>query len=216
MERQELLKLLKENKVDFTLLIKEEPDILQSLIDIEKSEPSAIKFTAEKAVRNLSENNPELFIGMEDKIFSLLKSENTFIRLGNIITCSNLAVIGTEKMFELFKDVYIPFLYSKNIAEFGNAVKGIPKIISALPLLEDDLIEPLFEADQRVFIHKGKPSPECSNVAAGKVIDVFVKISNNSLYREEMLDFAKRNLTNTRNSTKRKAEKLIKCLKDKE
>ena len=97
MERQELLKLLKGNKADFTLLVKKEPDILQSLIDIEKSEPSAIKFTAEKAVRNLSENNPELFIGMEDKIFSLLKSENTFIRLGNIITCSNLAPIGTEK-----------------------------------------------------------------------------------------------------------------------
>lgn len=52
-----------------------------------------------------------------------------------------------------------------------------------------------------------------SNVAAGKVIDVFVKISNNSLYREEMLDFAKRNLNNTRNSTKRKAEKLAKKLK---
>lgn len=138
MERQELLKLLKENKVDFTLLVKKEPDILQSLIDIEKSEPSSIKFTAEKTVRNLSENNPELFVGMEDKIFSLLKSENTFIRLGNIITCSN--------------------------------------------------------------------------VAAGKVIDVFVKISNNSLYREEMLDFAKRNLNNTRNSTKRKAEKLVKKL----
>lgn len=212
MERQELLKLLKENKADFTLLVKKEPDILQILIDIEKSEPSAIKFTAEKTVRNLSENNPELFVGMEDKVFSLLKSENTFIRLGNIITCSNLAPIGTEKISELFKEVYISFLYSKNIAEFGNAVKGIPKIISSFPLLEKKLIQPLFEADQRVFIHKGKPSPECSNVAAGKVIDVFAKISNNLSYREEMLGFAKRNLNNTRNSTKRKAEKLVKKL----
>lgn len=216
MEKDKLIQFLCQNGSDHYTQIGSSPEMILQLIDLESTEPSAIKFTAEKAVRNLSENNPELFVGLEDKVFSLLKNENTFIRLGNIITCSNLAPIGTEKMYKLYKESYIPFLYSKNVAEFGNAVKGIPKIMSSFPLLEKELIDPLFEADQRVFIHKGKPSPECSNVAAGKVIDVFAKISNNSLYREEMLDFAKRNLNNTRNSTKRKAEKLIKCLKDKE
>lgn len=213
MERQELLNLLRENKADFTLLVQKEPDILKELIDIEGTEPSAVKFAAEKAVRSISESNPKLFAGMEAEIFSLLKSENTFIRLGNIITCANLAVLSSDKICELLKEEYIPFLYSTNIAEFGNAVKGIPKIISVFPLLEEKLIPPLFEISERVFIHKGKPSDECRNVASGKVMEVFEKIGKNSPYRQEMLNFAEMNLTNTRNSAKRKAEKLVKKLK---
>lgn len=213
MERQELLNLLKENKADFTLLVQKEPDILKELIDIEGTEPSAVKFAAEKAVRSISESNPKLFIGMEAEIFSLLKSENTFIRLGNIVTCANLAVLSNDKILELLKEDYIPFLYSTNIAEFGNAVKGIPKIISVFPSLEEKIIPPLFEISERVFIHKGKPSDECRNVASGKVMEVFEKIGKNSPYRQEMLIFAEMNLTNTRNSAKRKAEKLVKKLK---
>lgn len=213
MEIQELLNLLRENKADFTLLVQKEPDILKELIEIESTEPSAVKFTAEKAVGSISESNPELFEGMETEIFSLLKSENTFIRLGNIVTCANLAVLSSDKILELLKEDYISFLYSTNIAEFGNAVKGIPKIISVFPSLEEKLIPPLFEISERVFVHKGKPSDECRNVAAGKVMEVFEKIGKNSLYRQEMLNFAEMNLTNTRNSAKRKAEKLVKKLK---
>lgn len=213
MEIQELLNLLRENKADFTLLVQKEPNILKSLIDVESTEPSAVKFTAEKAVRSISESNPELFEGMEAEIFSLLKSENTFIRLGNIITCANLAVLSSDKILELLIEDYIPFLYSTNIAEFGNAVKGIPKIISVFPSLEEKLIPPLFEISERVFVHKGKPSDECRNVAAGKVMEVFEKIGKNSPYRQEMFNFAEMNLTNTRNSAKRKAEKLVKKLK---
>lgn len=213
MEIQELLNLLRENKADFTLLVQKEPDILKELIEIESTEPSAVKFAAEKAVRSISESNPELFEGIETEIFSLLKSENTFIRLGNIVTCANLAVLSSDKILELLKEDYIPFLYSTNIAEFGNAVKGIPKIISVFPSLEEKIIPPLFEISERVFIHKGKPSDECRNVAAGKVMEVFEKIGKNSPYRQEMLIFAEMNLTNTRNSAKRKAEKLVKKLK---
>lgn len=213
MERQELLNLLRENKADFTLLVQKEPDILKKLIDIESTEPSAVKFAAEKAVRSISESNPKLFEGIETEIFSLLKSENAFIRLGNIITCANLAVLSSDKILELLKEDYIPFLYSTNIAEFGNAVKGIPKIISVFPSLEEKIIPPLFEISERVFIHKGKPSDECRNVASGKVMEVFEKIGKNSPYRQKMLNFAEMNLTNTRNSAKRKAEKLVKKLK---
>lgn len=213
MERQELLNLLRENKADFTLLIQKEPDILKELIDIEGTEPSAVKFAAEKAVRSISGSNPKLFAGIETEIFSLLKSENTFIRLGNIVTCANLAVLSSDKILELLKENYILFLYSTNIAEFGNAVKGIPKIISVFPSLEEKLIPPLFKISERVFIHKRKPSDECRNVASGKVMEVFEKIGKNSPYRQEMLNFAEMNLTNTRNSAKRKAEKLVKKLK---
>lgn len=213
MDRQVPLNLLKENKADFTLLAQKEPDILKSLIDIESTEPSTVKFAAEKTVRSISESNPKLFEGMEAEIFSLLKSENTFIRLGNIVTCANLAVLSSDKILELLIEDYIPFLYSANIAEFGNAVKGIPKIISVFPSLEEKIIPPLFEISERFFIHRGKPSDECRNVAAGKVMEVFEKIGKNSPYRQEMLNFAEINLTNTRNSAKRKAEKLVKKLK---
>lgn len=216
MEREKILNLLKENKTDFTLLVQKEPGILKILIDIESTETSAVKFAAEKAVRTISESNPELFMGIEGEIFSLLKSENTFIRLGNIVTCGNLAALGTNEILKLIEKEYVPFVYSKNIAEFGNAVGRIPKIISVFPSLEEKLIPPLFEVNERVFIHKGTPSEECRNVAAGKAIDVFMKICKGSPYRQKMMSFAENNLTNTRNSTKRKAEKLVKSLKDKE
>lgn len=49
--------------------------------------------------------------------------------------------------------------------------------------------------------------------SSGKGYGGFEKIGKNSPYRQEMLNFAANNLTNTRNSAKRKAEKLVKKLK---
>ncbi len=213
MEREKLLHLLKEGETDFVSLTRENRDILKDLIAIERDDPSAVKYSAEKAVRKISESSPELFLGLEGEVFSLIENENTFIRLGNIITCSNLAALGTNEIFGLLKEKYVPFLYSKSIAEFGNAAAGVPKIIAAFPSLERELVAALLDSEKRTFIHKGEPSEECRKAAAGKVSEVFIKICENSPCRSEMEVFARRNLTNTRSSARRKAEKLLKKLK---
>lgn len=213
MEREKLLLLLKDGETDFLLMAQEKNDIIKDLMAVEREEPSALKYDAEKAVREISERSPELFLGFQEEAFSLLESENTFIRLGNIITCSNLAALGTDEIFGLLKEKYVPFLYSKSIAEFGNAAAGVPKIIAAFPSLERELVAALLDSEKRTFIHKGEPSEECRRVAAGKVSEVFIKICENSPCRSEIEAFARRNLTNTRSSARRKAEKLLKKLK---
>lgn len=212
MERDAVLALLKEG-ADFVLLARKDQSIADCLIDIESREPSAVKYAAEKAIRDISEREPGLLAGREEKLFSLLKSENTFIRLGSIISCANLSALGTERVKELLKKNYLPFLYSDNVAEFGNAALSVPKILKAFPEMEGELMKGLFNVTERVFLHKGKESEECRNVASGKALDVFLKMDKGSPYRQEMLEFAEKNLKSTRNSTRRKGERLLKKLK---
>ena len=82
MEREELLEKLrkKDPAESYAAQVYEEHILLTDLLDILETEKTAAKYMAEKIVRYISEDRPQLLYPCFDRLFALLDSDNAFIR----------------------------------------------------------------------------------------------------------------------------------------
>lgn len=212
MEENGLLKELKEKRpVDFyTGKAYRDLSTIPLLLGIMETEKSAAKFLAEKAIRKISEERPDLLGPYFDRIVQLLESPNSFIKWGVILTIPNLLKTIQPSQWKQAREKYLASLRSQNVAEFGNIVSAVKKIISLYPEEEKTIIPILLHIDTQVFLHHGEISPECMNVAKGHILDCFAESYESSAFKKEMLVFAEDNKENPRNQVRIKANRLLK------
>lgn len=220
MEREKLLEKLrkKDPAESYAAQVYEEQILLTDLLDIMETEKTAAKYMAEKIVRYISEDKPQLLYPFFDRLFALLDSENAFIRLGVILSVSNLLELDsrTERKWEGCAERYLRLLDTDDIAVFGNTVQSIPKLLKAYPEAADRVFPLILETDSHTFYRKQEPSPECRNVAVGHVIDCFSALFGLPGYHEEMIAFAERNRDNDRKQVRGKIAGFLKHAKGQE
>lgn len=212
MEKLALIEALK-RKSDMHVVISqaiEDATIIPLLLDIIETDKTAIKFNAEKIIRKISEENPNLLYPYFERIALLIESENTFIRWGFMLTLPNLLKVDTDIKWEKVSRKYLSLLDSTSIETFGNAVSGIWKILEAYPELEKDIVPKLLNIEERYFLHKGEVSPECMNIAKGQIIECFDRLYDKSPYKSQMLTFVQANLENSRKPVQGKAKRFMK------
>lgn len=220
MEREELLEKLrkKDPAESYAAQVYEENILLTDLLDILETEKTAAKYMAEKIVRYISEDRPQLLYPCFDRLFALLDSDNAFIRLGVILSIPNLLELDsqTERKWENCAGRYLRLLDTDDIAVFGNVVQSVPRILKAYPEAEDTVLPRLLETDSHNFYRKQELSPECRNVAVGHVIDCFSVLLCLPGYQEKMIAFAERNRDNERKQVRGKIARFLKYAKGRE
>lgn len=179
------------------------------LLEIMETEKTAVKYQAEKAVRAAGEAQPALLYPYFQRIASFLEHPNHFIKWGTVSTVANLLCVDTEHLWYGIREKYLRSFRAQEIAEFGNAVQSVPKILAAYPEEEQTILPLLLQIDTHTFLRKGAVSPACLDVAKGHILDCFIKLFPDSAYRKEMLAFAERNQTNDRPGVRTKAQKLL-------
>ena len=189
-------------------MVYEDSSLAADLIEIVKEDGSAVKYTAEKTLRYLSEKSPELIYPYFDKIAELLDSGNKFIKWGAVITLANLLAVDTLGKWEGVSKRYIECYRSWDIVEFSNAVESLPKILKAYPAEEKNIMPLLLNVDSRKFLHKGEYSRECVNVAKEKVIDCFILIYEKSPYKAWIKDFVVECRENERKQVRTKTKRF--------
>ena len=210
MNKEEWIFELKQKEELQSYINKVQQTDIAILLEIIENEKTAVKYLAEKIVRQISEKNPILLYPYFDRIVKLLNSDNNFIVLGTLLTIPNLLLVDKEEKWKSVKEKYFSFLETESIAVFGNVVRGLSKIIDKYPEEEKNIVPQLLKIEEHIFLHKGQPSKECNNVAKGHILDFFLEKAAQSVYQKEMLNFAKENLNNPRNQVKVKAKKVIK------
>ena len=173
---------------------------------------------AEKIVRYISEDRPQLLYPCFDRLFALLDSDNAFIRLGVILSVPNLLELDsqTERKWENCAGRYLRLLDTDDIAVFGNVVQRVPRILKAYPEAADTVLPRLLETDSHNFYRKHELSPECRNGPVGHVIDCFSVLLCLPGYQEKMIAFAERKRDNERNQVRGKSARFLKDAKGRE
>lgn len=214
MDRSWLMEQLKDKKEleAAVCLAAENTDTIPLLLDIAETERTAVKYQAEKVLRKISEENEALLLPHADRIIGLLKRENSFIKWGTLLTLSNLLAAGGKSLWERMRPSFLPSFQSNQIAEFGNAVSCLAKIVRVCPEEERTVIPILLAIDGHTFLRHGEVSPECLNVAKGHIIDCFAALYPESGYQEEMAAFAQQCLSNDRKQVREKARRFLKQL----
>jgi len=176
------------------------PKIFEGL----SSDKARIKYGCVKILRIISEKNPGTLYPKFDFFINLLDSDNTFLKWGAIDILANLASVDSENQFEGAFNKYFSAIPGPVLITAANVVGGAARIVLAKPELSERITKELLKVENAKY-----QTTECRNVALGHVIQSFYQFFYHIEDKELVIALIKRQLTNTRNATKKKAEKFM-------
>ena len=173
--------------------------------------PSAnVKYGCEKVLRRVSEQRPDLVLPHFDVFVKLLRSDNSFLKWGAIITLGNLAPAVRDGRLERILSRYLAPIAGPELVTAGNTMQGASKIARAKPELLPRILKEILKVEKATFLHRGAPSPECRNVACGHALTVLDAMFDQSDPPRPVLEFARRQLESPRAKVRKSAEKFLK------
>ena len=207
MEEIDILEELenKENKPeDYVEHVMNNLKLIPTIIGGMQSSRARVRFGSAKMLRIISEKDPQLLYPHMNFFIDLLESENNILRWITIDVIGNLSNVDTKKKFDEIFNRYYALLSNEGMVTVAHIVDNSGKIALAKPYLRDEITKNLLELEN---ISRNE---ECKNILLGKAILSFGMYYDQVDNKDEIISFVKRQLTNPRNSTKKKAEKFLK------
>ena len=180
------------------------PDLIKELFKGISSANSRIRFGSAKTLRIISEKNPRKLYPRMDFFVNLLDSKNTILKWIAIDIIANLTAVDTRNEFNRIFEKFYSCLYEGSLITAGHVVDNSGKIALAKPELQSKITEQLMKAEEVPV-----PTSECRNILIGKAINAFNIYFNQIEDKDKVISFVKRQLNNSRNATKTKAEKFL-------
>ena len=211
MENIDILKKLgkKEHKAeDIARNITRDPTLLPQVFKAISSRNARVKFKSAKALRLMSETNPETLYSKMDFFVDLLDSDNNILKWTAMDIVANLTPIDTRNKFDKILDKYYRLLSAKSMITIGHVIYNSGKIAKAKPHLTKRITDELLEIEN--LPTKPPITQECRNILIGKTILAFDNFFEQTENKADIISFVKRQLNNPRNATKLKAQKFLK------
>jgi len=153
----------------------------------------------------ISKKNPQKLYSKIDFFIDLLDSENNILKWNAIDVIANLASVDIDKRFEKIFEKFYGFLQEGSLITAGHVVGNSWKIVNVKPDLESRITDELLKVEKIKL-----PTEECRNILLGHTILSFDQYFDKIQNKHEVVSFVKRQLNNSRNATKTKAEKFLK------
>lgn len=186
-----------------------EPGRIAGLVTALTTEKSAARYGYEKVLRRVSEHRPDLLYPHFDVFARMLDCDNNFFRWGAIMTVANLTVADAQRKFEALFDKYYAPIAGPTMITAANIIGSSPRIARAKPHLAGAIVCEILKVRTARYKHRGRPSPECRNVAIGHAIDAFDMLFEQVDDKTTILAFVKKQLKNTRKPVAKRAERFL-------
>jgi len=194
-----------DNAQQIAKTVVEESSLVSYILTALSSREAGIRFKAAKTLRIISEKSPELLYPYFDFFKNLLDSSNNIIKWNAMDVMANLATVDSGNKFnEIFGKFYC-LLNEGSLITATHVIDNSGRIAEAKPYLENRITKELLKVGEIPL-----PTEECRNIIKGKVILAFSQYYDRAGNKDVMLSFVKGQLNNSRNATRKKAEKFLK------
>ena len=183
----------------------QQPELLSDVFNGLEAKKASLKSGSEKVLRIISEKKPELLYPKIDFFIKNLNNENNFLKWGAIRVIGNLTTVDNKNRFEAIFDKYFSPISGPVLITANNIIETSAKIVVAKPALVDKITKELLKVENATY-----KTDECQNIALGKMIETFGIYFNKIEDKEPVIQLVKNQLNNSRNSTRKKAEKFLK------
>jgi len=185
--------------------IADNPTRIAEIIEGLNSKKGSIKFGCGKVLRIISERHPEALYPYIDSFIKLLDSDNNIMKWEGIHVIGNLARVDKDKKIDAILTRYLKPIKGPAMITAANVIGGAAMIASAKPYLAERIAAELLKVE-----HAEYATAECRNVALGHALDAFEIFLDKIKNKQPVIDLVTRQMENTRNSTRKRAEKLLK------
>lgn len=180
------------------------PELLPELLAGINSTNPRIRFESAKVLRIISRRKPEMLYSRMEFFVNLLDSENNILKWNAMDIIANLAKVDSrDEINRLFKK-FFGYLYEGSLITAGHVIDNSGKIALSKPELQDEITKELLKVEEIPL-----PTEECRNILLGKTITAFQVYFDRIKNRQKVVSFVKRQLNNSRNATKAKAERFL-------
>jgi hypothetical protein len=181
------------------------PELLPEVLGGLGAKKAPVRYGCAKVLRILSEKQPRVLYPYIDSFIALLDSDNSIMKWEAIHVIGNLAVVDGGKKIDGILGTYLAPIPGPVLVTAANVIGGAGKIASAKPHLADRVASEMLKVE-----HARYRTAECRNVALGQAIDSFDLFFEHIQDKQPVIGLIERQLANTRNNTRKKAEKVLK------
>ena len=180
-------------------------NVLNQVLKGALSESKRVKNAAAKCLREISRIQPEKLYPSFDLFVKLIGGKDTILMWNAIEVLSNLTEVDKDNKFNgKILNKYIFLLSEDSMVTAANTISALGKVALNKPGFRKKITGEL------VKVNSLPHSVECRNILAGKALDTFENYIDDIKYKNEIIQFAEKQLKNRRNATRKKAGKLLK------
>ena len=170
-----------------------------------QSNSAQVKYCCANNLIAIAKENPARIYPHIDTFVKLLDGDNNVLKWTAIIIIGNLARVDKEKKVDRLIGKLVGFLNAGKLITANNATMALAGIAIAKPQYRKEITEELLKVE-----HYDYDTDECRNIAMGKVIEAIGSYSSQLKDKKAVIEFARRQTKNTRNATRKKAERFLK------
>jgi len=185
----------------------ENPSLLPEIFKGVSSTNARIRYGCAKILRIVSEEDPEKLYPKMDFFIELLDSDKRILKWNALYIIANLTTVDVDNRFEDVFDKYYSLLGAEYMVTVANVVGNSGKIAKAKPNLTRKITNELLKTENLTI--KSHLTQECKNIIIGHSLSAFDMYFDQIQNKDEVISFAKRQLSNTRNATRVEAEKFL-------
>ncbi|MDQ7780244.1 MAG: hypothetical protein RDV41_11155 [Planctomycetota bacterium] len=180
------------------------PEAVAEILAGLESGQARVKYGAAKVLRIVSEIAPAHLYPRLDRFIALLDSENSIFKWNAIFIVANLAGVDTENLIEGILPKYFAPIVGPVLITAANIIGGAARFVAARPRLADFVAREVLKVEQACY-----KTRECRNVALGAAIESLGRFFEHIRDRSPVIEMVRRQLKNTRSSTRKKAEQFL-------
>lgn len=180
------------------------PALLPELFDGLAADEARVRYGCLKVLRLISERKPAVVYPEFDRLVALLNSENNILQWSAIIILGNLAAVDAQRKLDEILTRYLRPIAGPVLITAANTIGGAGKMAAAKPRLADRIARALMRVEAANY-----QTPECRNVALGRVVESLELFFDQVKDRQSVLEFVRRQLGNARPAVRRKAARFL-------
>jgi hypothetical protein len=169
--------------------------------------PGTWKFDAAKKLLAASEQSPAALYPHFAAFRKLLRADNKIIQWTAIRIIANLASVDKRGRIPRVLGEYLALIDGPVMVTAANTIAGAAKIASARPRLAAKITRAILRVERAHY-----QTAECRNVSIGQAITALGTMGVRVTESREVVRFLKRQLKNSRPSTRKKAVAFLKQL----
>jgi len=185
--------------------VADDPELVLEVLGGLRAKKASVRYGCAKVLRMISEKRPSALYPHINSFIDLLDSENNIMKWEGIYVLGNLAAVDTENKIDGILAKYLQPIPGPVLITAANVIGGAAKIASAKPYLAERITAEVLKVE-----HAEYQTAECRNVALGQAIDAFDQFFEHIEDKQPVIELMRRQLVNTRSSTRKRAEKVLK------
>ena len=179
--------------------------LLTEIFEGLSAKEARVKYGCAKTLLIIASKDPAVLYPYIDFFAQLLEHDNRILKWTAIDIIGCLAQIDKGQDIDRLTQKLYELLACGNLITANHAISALAKVATAKTYLQAKITTELLAVEGYVY-----ETGECHKIALGKVIIALDSYTNDVSNRIEISEFVKRQTTNTRNATRKKAEEFLK------